>query len=488
MVPQLSRRAAARVFFFSLWSVGAFGACGAHMAPQLDYGRSDLYFGFTLIDPAEERIQPNAYLVVAGGRIAAIGRGEPPRAVFKSRHDFTGLYALPGLVDAHAHVTAGPTTVERVNGTPVIRMESVDEITQYHARVALAFGVTTVRNPGGDPAANRRYDERIRTRTWLGPDAIHAGAPVQPPPFGGNAFVYPRSEQEWHTEAARQASLGMKYMKLYVSLDETELATGIRVAHEHGMKAIAHLDALSWTRALQLGIDGLTHALPTSADLLPPASRAIYTAERGADSRYMYRWFELVDLDGPPMAELVRLLVQRQTPVDLTLVVNRAIYNADDRDVIAPPAERRFVHPLARQSAERQMKASMTGWTPADYSRARAVMPKVLGFAARLYRAGVPLMAGTDSYGGSPIYARELQLHADAGIPTWAVLRMATSEGARLVGLANETGRFRVGLQADVVFLKRDPIRSLVNVAQVHTVVSNGVAHGFDELVATVVD
>ena len=264
MVRTLCRRTAAR--FFSLWSLGALAACASHSAPQLDYGRSDLYFGFTLVDPTEERVRENAYLIVTDGRIAAIGEGEPPNRVFRSRRDFTGRYALPGLVDAHAHITAGPTTVERVNGAPVIRMESVDEITQYHARVALAFGVTTVRNPAGDPAANARYDQRVRMGDWLGPEAVHAGAPVQPPPFGGNAFVYPRNEQEWRAEARRQADLGMKYMKLYVSLNDDELATGIRVAHQHGLKAIAHLDAVSWTRALHLGIDGLTHALPTSAD------------------------------------------------------------------------------------------------------------------------------------------------------------------------------------------------------------------------------
>ena len=147
MVRTLCRRTAAR--FFSLWSLGALAACASHSAPQLDYGRSDLYFGFTLVDPTEERVRENAYLIVTDGRIAAIGEGEPPNRVFRSRRDFTGRYALPGLVDAHAHITAGPTTVERVNGAPVIRMESVDEITQYHARVALAFGVTTVRNPAG---------------------------------------------------------------------------------------------------------------------------------------------------------------------------------------------------------------------------------------------------------------------------------------------------------------------------------------------------
>jgi hypothetical protein len=307
-------RAFAGAGFLSLCSLGAFASCSLNSAPNFNYGGSDLAFGFTLLDPVAERVQENAYLVVTDGRIAAIGNGEPPQGPFRSRRDFTGLYALPGFVDAHAHITAGPATVERVSGTPVIKMESVDEITRYHARVALAFGVTTIRNPGGDPAANARYDERIREGAWVGPDAVHAGAPAQPPPFGGNAFVYPRTDAEWRAEARRQANLGMKYLKLYVSLREDELAMGIRAAHQHGLRAIAHLDAVSWTRAIELGIDDLTHALPTSADLLPAPSRATYLAERGKDSRFMYRWFELVDLDGPPVTKLIQLLAQAQTP------------------------------------------------------------------------------------------------------------------------------------------------------------------------------
>ena len=35
----------------------------------------------------------------------------------------------------------------------------------------------------------------------------------------------------------------MTYFKLYIDLSEQELATGIRVAHEHGLQAIAHLNA-----------------------------------------------------------------------------------------------------------------------------------------------------------------------------------------------------------------------------------------------------
>ena len=462
-------------------SVAALCGC----APAHDYSRSDLYYGFTLIDPVKETRLDNAYLVVTDGHFGEIGSGEPPQGDFRTRRELRGRFGLPGFVDAHAHITAGPHKVAIVNGAPAVTIESVDEITRFSARMALAFGVTTVRNPAGDPVANARYDKNVRFGTWIGPDAVHAGAAVQPPPFVGSAFVYPRTDNDWKAEAKRQADLGMKYFKLYVSLTEDELATGVLVAHEHGLRALAHLDRISWTRAAQLGIDDLTHALPTSPDLLPPMQRKEYLAGLGADSKFMYRWFELVDLDGPLMQELIDLLAKRQIRVDLTLVVNELIYNMDDIDRISPTSERRYSHPAVREAGDKQLRASANGWSNEDFRRARAVMPKVLQFARRLHDAGVPLMIGTDGHGGTPTYSRELRLHVDAGIPVWDVLRLSTSRGAQLLNLGSKTGRFEIGLEADIVFLKSDPLKDVVNVKDVDTVVTNGRAYSFGELTAT---
>src|SRR5687768_15985681 len=115
-----------------------------------------------------------------------------------------GRFGLPGFVDAHAHITAGPQKVAVVDGAPAMTIESIDDVTQFNARMALAFGVTTVRNPASDPVANARYDESVRSDVWIGPDGMHAGAAVQPPLFVGNDFVYPRTDAEWDDEARRQ--------------------------------------------------------------------------------------------------------------------------------------------------------------------------------------------------------------------------------------------------------------------------------------------
>ena len=52
-------------------------------------------------------MRPDSYILVENGRIAAIGQGRPAQTAGATLHDFTGLYALPGLIDTHAHVTLG---------------------------------------------------------------------------------------------------------------------------------------------------------------------------------------------------------------------------------------------------------------------------------------------------------------------------------------------------------------------------------------------
>jgi imidazolonepropionase-like amidohydrolase len=443
------------------------------------------YRSLTLIDPVKETSTGNSYILVTDGRIAATGVGAPPISSKPDRvMDLAGRYALPGFVDAHAHITGAPPEFKVVDGKLSVTMASDDRLTQHSGRIALAFGVTTVRNPGGDPEANARYDRMIATGQWLGPEAVHAGSVIEPPPFGGASFTYPRTETQWQAEAARQAKLGMRYFKLYVSLSEAELATGIRVAHQHGLQAIAHLNKVSWARAAKLGIDGLEHALPTSPDLLEPAQRSQYLAELGPDSKFMYRWFERADYDGPLMRRLVDLLAQKQVVTNMTFFVNHLVYNIDDPKRALPNMEmyRRYSYPGTLETAIKQLQASNAGWTPGDYARARAVMPKVLKFGALLHQAGVPMMIGTDGTGGGPYYATELALHRQAGIPAWAILRMATSGATRILGIGNRTGRIEPGLEADVVFLTADPVADIANAAKVYGVLNNGQLHPFANL------
>jgi imidazolonepropionase-like amidohydrolase len=433
----------------------------------------DLYFGFTRVDPNAQQRVPNSWVVVRDGRIAEMGAGAQPVGDFAARRDMTGSYGMPGLIDAHAHITIAPFETGVENGAPFVGFKWGDEYSRSNAAIALAFGVTTVRNPAGVTAANQEYDAMIASGAWAGPEARHAGAIIQPPPSGGDAFAYPTTPAEWDAEASDQAAAGMTYFKLYTDLTEDEIASGIAAARAHGLIPIAHLDGVSWTRAADLGVRQIEHALPTSSDLLDPEARAQFV--RDPFSRHMFTWFELADLDGPLLRQMIETLLEQGVVVNLTLMVNEIVYNADRFDALLPKQD--YYHPDTDAAARGNYAAIATIWSQEDFTRARAVWPKVLRFAKLLYDSGVPLMIGTDGTGGTPVYARELSHHVEAGISAWDVLRMATSGNADLMGLGEETGRFAEGYEADLVFLSADPSADVRNVGEVALVVNNGEAY-----------
>lgn len=446
------------------------------------YAAPELYSGFTLVDPQTETRTANAWLVVDDGRIAKVGHGSAPRGPFTAVHDMAGLYAMPGMIDAHAHIVVGPFAVKVENGSPSIGIVAADKYTRFNAAIALAFGITTLRNPGGSTEAAARYDRMWTSGEWVGPRALNAGAIIEPPPMGGESFAYPTTPQAWDAEAARQAAAGMTYFKLYHDLTEAELAEGVRAAKAHGLIPIAHLESVSWARAADLGVQQIEHILPISADLLEPGGRAAYAPNMPLSHGY-FQWFELADYDGPLIRRAIRTLADKGVVVTPTLSVEDIVYHADDLSGIFPADELKYYQPESFASAKANYDALAKVWTPDDFTRARAQWPKVLRFVALLRGAGVKMMIGTDGTGGGPIYARELHDMAAAGIPAWEVLRMATSGNARLMGL-KDTGRITLGLKADVVFLRADPVADVRNVRQVAWVVAGGKAYRSDELVA----
>lgn len=180
---------------------------------------------------------------------------------------------------------------------------------------------------------------------------------------------------------------------------------------------------------------------------------------------------------------MLRTLVENNVIVNLTLLVNEMIYFAGDWETVFPEMAGDipdYVHP--RQAAALEPAYAAFAAVPEEQLvRGRAVWPKVLEFARRLYEAKVRMIVGTDGTGGGPVYARELYNHTLAGIPNWEVLRMATTGNADLIGLKN-TGRISEGYRADLVFLRANPVEDVRNVREVALVVSEGKAWAPEEL------
>ncbi|MFO1186273.1 MAG: amidohydrolase family protein [Alphaproteobacteria bacterium] len=446
---------------------------------------AELYTGLTLIDPIAESRTQNAYILVDAGKIAAIGAGAPPAAAEGAEwRDMGGLFAIPGLIDTHAHVTLGTVSGGRDEKGPYLKANTDPAVTAQSARMLLAYGITTIRNPGGETGENLAYERAARVPGFPGPEALSAGLVIDRTPvrFVGLTDI-PTPERPVKAIVAEQAKAGVDYIKLYTELTEADLAEGIAAAHAHGIKAIAHLGRVSWTKAVDMGLDALVHMMPISPELIAPEKRAAFLAKARPGGWSFFEWYEAVDIDGPEIGALVKRLAARKVHVDGTLIAFKLAFWGDD------PAFLDAVSATAHPSLIRNWRTVMRfdqGWSKEDYARAKAIWPKALALTRKMYQAGVPLTIGTDTpnpfVGPGVSLAYEMALHQEAGIPTWAVLRMATSDAARILGVARKTGRLARGYEADIAFLAADPSVDAFNARTVEAVVSNGAFHRADEL------
>src|ERR1019366_325311 len=119
------------------------------------------------------------------------------------------------------------------------------------------------------------------------------------------------------------------------------------------------------------------------------------------------------------------------------------------------------------------------GRTPfQDSALDRAVQQKAMVVTAMMFRAGVRLLAGTDT--GYPYVLPgfglhdELELMVSAGLPVPAVLRIATLAPAQFFGREDELGSVSRGKLADLVLLDANPLESIANTRRVRAVVADG--------------
>jgi imidazolonepropionase-like amidohydrolase len=435
------------------------------------------YTGVTILDPATETARPNSYILVEGGKIAGTGTGAPPASIpAERRHDFTGRFALPGFIDTHAHMVVGPVSISVVDGKPRLATAIDPAIVAHSARMLLAYGVTTVRDPAGETTRTVEYRNAVARGTLLGPEAVVAGRAIERSdvPFD-NLMDAPTADRPIATIVREQARAGVDYVKLYAHLDERDLAEGIRAAKVAGVRSVGHLEGITFTRAAELGIDALVHMMPVHPDLLPAAARENYIKTTRHGSFSFFEWYEAVDLDGPEIKQMIAALAKHRVHVDATLIVFYFNFWGDDPAV--RDADMALAHPAMAANWRGNFRFDL-GWKPEDYRRAKAVWPKVLRLTRMMHEAGVPMTLGTDANNPFTVpgasFVREMKLHADAGISNWAILRMATTDAARILGLGNKTGRIARGYEADVVFLDADPTRDIGNAARVSAVLHNG--------------
>jgi imidazolonepropionase-like amidohydrolase len=116
-------------------------------------------------------------------------------------------------------------------------------------------------------------------------------------------------------------------------------------------------------------------------------------------------------------------------------------------------------------------RAAMVQLAKAEFEESKKIV-------ALMYRAGVPILAGTDTMNphclpGFGIHD-ELAFLVDAGLPPLAALQAATRNAAQFMGQRARRGTIEAGKTADLVLLDKDPLADIHNTRSIQAVVLNG--------------
>jgi len=431
-----------------------------------------------IIDVAGGSVLSNWAIEIEDGRIRAIADSSDYRPPADATlMDLPGRYVMPGLVEMHAHLMFPPLDSE---GRPLPTFDR--DTTLQILRVMLAFGITTVRDTGAPTEAAVTMRGLVARGEVTGPNILTAGRILNTGSYNHAIYVPVNSETEVQREVEWQAKAGVDFIKVYADMPPALVRAAIEEARRYNIPVIGHLQATTWTQAAEMGIGAICHAAPWSAEYLPFLSRAGY--KEGFFGRVY--WLEHVELNDPAIREMATTMASKHVPVDPTLMAFRTKFWGNDPAYTRSP--RQNLAP-ARLLAAWPVRSNTADWTGDQYRAAKAQWPKLLAFVKLLYDRGVLLTAGTDTpfpwiIPGVSLH-EELRLLKEAGIPTAAVLRMATLNAATALGRTQDLGSVTAGKQADLVVLHANPLVDLANTERIEMVLKGGRIYRPNQLLAS---
>jgi len=418
----------------------------------------------TVIDGTGAPPRENIDLLIRDGRIAQIESNIAPPA-FAKVIDASGKFVIPGLIDMHAHISGD---VMNEKGEPGDRWDR--DVALSFLGTFLRFGVTTIRDPGAITADALLLRRLLREGEVEGPQLFTAGRILNDSDFRPPAFQPVHDEAAVRREIQWQALAGVDLIKIYSSMKPGLTAAAIDEAHRHGLPIVGHLQRTTWTEAARLGIDGVEHAAPWSAEYVTEKDRA------AMPNSMFGRVYWLEHLDEKAIDEMIAALVEHHVVVDPTLMATmQTKFWGNDK--------RWLENPDLAYVPERVRKGWAAGsfvreWTPAQFAEAQRSWPILLALIKKMHDRGVEMVVGTDTptpwiVPGASVHD-EMRLLTEAGIPPLTVLRMATSNAARALRAENEFGSIRPGLRADLVVLSKNPLDSITNSRTIEMVIQNG--------------
>lgn len=405
-----------------------------------------------VFDSEAATLGPASDLLLRNGRIVSISDAGQEKAPAQQVIDAGGRVVLPGLFDMHGHVG------------------------EWQGGLHLAAGVTTVRDMGNDNASLQRLMAAERAGKLMSPSVVPAGfIEGESPMSARNGFVIKdlagaKRAVDWY------AKNGYPQIKIYNSFPKEILRETVTYAHSLDLRVSGHIPVyLRAQDAVDAGYDEIQHINQVLLNFL---------VDETTDTRTLERFYlpakRIADLnfDSKPVQDFIATLAKGGVAVDPTITTfdfirQRAGEMSSAFGMVAdhmPPDVQRGLRVAEFDIPDDE--------TAARYNKS---YDKMVEFVGRMYKAGVPILAGTDGLAGFTLQ-RELELYVKAGMTPSQALQVATWNGAKFSRTLEDRGSISIGKRADLILVDGDPTQNISDVRKVALVIKNGTAYAPSEV------
>jgi hypothetical protein len=427
----------------------------------------------TVIDATGAPAKPDRTVIVTGNHIAALGKAEnvtvPANAqVINAKNKFM----IPGLWDMHTHAF----------------IRSRKSFPLYVMYLFVANGVTGIRDMGSpgfpDDFGDYPYLQDVEWRqainegAILGPHLSLSLSVVNGPHVPG----YPRAwapvadAAQAHEEVIYLKKLGADGIKEYDQLSRDAYYALADEAKKQGLPFAGHVPILiSAAEASDAGQRSLEHDYGVLFGCSSKETEFMQKEEQlyGTGKSSMRELLHLEDVtalinsyDEDKAASLFAKFVKNDTFVTPTLVRAKV-----DRIPATDPRVVKYFSPALRTFS---YAANRKEPSP-DVLEAQKLMYQYhLRLVRTMQRAGVKMLAGTDtSFFGSAVHDELVEM-VKAGLTPMQALQTATKNAADYLGKLDSMGTVEKGKSADLVLLDANPLEAISNTQKISAVVLNG--------------
>lgn len=375
--------------------------------------------------------------------------------------DAGGGFLMPGLWDMHVHFRGGDSLIaENKNLLPLF----------------LAFGITSIRDAGGDitPALLEWRDQISRGET-PGPRIFTPGPKLDGtrPAWPGSIKVTTREEIEKALDSL--VALGVDYVKMYDgNLTKESFYSIIKAAEDRGLKTTGHMPLTAdFMDAIDYGLDGSEHmyyplkACSPIADSLTALNKGYGIVE------------QLIDSYDPELADKVfEKMSAKNVYITPTLFIGTTLAEILEKDHTKDTLLN-YVGPGIQETYKGRIEGAKRAQVSGSQMR-----QKMEAISARMirpmYDAGVSILAGSDCgafnsyvYPGESLLG-ELNSLVGAGLSPREALETSVINGPKFFELQDYFGTVSEGKVADLILLDKNPLEDLSNLENPVAVIRSG--------------